>query len=114
MHGPSEVKIEMDMAAPDAERVLGKKFDVEMIAPDVIFGEGPVWDKRTKALYFIDICGDTIWKWKPGGKHEADHEALEAGERHGDRQGRPARRRGLGRAHGVPHRRGRPQPRRRS
>ena len=71
MHGSGEVKIAMDMAAPDAERVLGKTFDVELIAPGVIFGEGPVWDKRTKALYFTDICGDTIYKWKPGGKHEA-------------------------------------------
>lgn len=57
MHGPSEVKVEMDMAAPDAERVLGKKFDVEITHPGVIFGEGPVWDTRTKHLYYTDICG---------------------------------------------------------
>lgn len=40
MHGPSEVTIELDNAAPDAERVLGKKFDVDVIAPGIIFGEG--------------------------------------------------------------------------
>ena len=71
MHGPSEVKVEMDMAAPDAEQVLGKKFDVEITHPGVIFGEGPVWDTRTKTLYYVDICGDTIWKWKPGGKPQS-------------------------------------------
>jgi gluconolactonase len=71
MHAPSEVKVEMDMAAPDAERVLGKKFDVEIIAPGVIFGEGPVWDTRTRHLYYTDICGNTIWKWKPGGRPQA-------------------------------------------
>ncbi len=49
MHAPSAVKVEMDMAAPDAERVLGRMFDVEIIAPGVIFGEGPVWDTRTKS-----------------------------------------------------------------
>lgn len=70
MHGPSEVRIEMDMAAPDAQRVLGSKFDVEIVAPGVIFGEGPVWDTRTKALYFTDICGNAVYRWKPGGKHE--------------------------------------------
>jgi len=71
MHAPSEVKVEMDMAAPDAQRVLGKKFDVEITHPGVIFGEGPVWDTRTRHLYYTDICGNTIWKWKPGGKPEA-------------------------------------------
>ena len=70
MHGTEELKIGMDMAAPDAARVLGAKFEPEVIAQGVIFGEGPVWDKRTKALYFTDICGDTIYRWKAGGKHE--------------------------------------------
>lgn len=71
MHAPSEVRIEMDMASAEAERVLGKKFDVGIVAPGVIFGEGPVWDRRTKHLYYTDICGNAIWKWRPGGKPEA-------------------------------------------
>src|SRR5687767_5073716 len=52
-------------------RLLLEKKNVKMVAPNVIFGEGPVWDKRTKALYFVDICGYTISTWKPRGKHEA-------------------------------------------
>ena len=70
MHGQSEVKVVMDMAAPDAKRVLGDKFDVEVIATGVIFGEGPVWDTRTKALYYTDICGNTVYRWKRGAKAE--------------------------------------------
>jgi gluconolactonase len=64
----SEVKVELDTAAPDAGRVLGSKFDVDVIAPNIIFGEGPIWDAQEKHLSFVDIIGDTIWRWKPGGK----------------------------------------------
>lgn len=70
MHGPTAVKIELDNAAPDAERILGSTFDVDVIAPNIIFGEGPIWDKREKRLSFVDIVGDSIWQWKPGGKPE--------------------------------------------
>ena len=30
------------------------------------FGEGPVWDKRTQADVWVDIIGNTIWRWTPG------------------------------------------------
>lgn len=70
MHESSAVTVELDMAAPDAERVLGSTFDVDVIARDIIFGEGPVWDRQGDQLYFVDIVGDTIWKWKPGGEPE--------------------------------------------
>ena len=59
------------MLAPGGERIVGKNPPLDIIARDIIFGEGPVWDAHGKQLYFIDICGDTIWKWKPGGKPEA-------------------------------------------
>jgi gluconolactonase len=65
------VTIELDMAAPGAERVLGRRFEVDVIAKDVIFGEGPVWERRSKTLWFTDIIGDTIWKWKPNARAEA-------------------------------------------
>ena len=68
MHGSADgVKIELDMAAPGAERFIGAEFKVEVIARDIDFGEGPVWDRRQKLLFFTDICGDTVWKWKPDG-----------------------------------------------
>jgi gluconolactonase len=72
MHGPLEqLKIEVDMLAPGGERIVGKSQPLDIIARGVIFGEGPVWDARNKQLFYTDIIGDTIWKWKPGGKPKA-------------------------------------------
>ena len=72
MHGPLEhLKIEVDLLAPGGERIVGKNPPLDVIARDIIFGEGPVWDARNKQLFFTDIIGDTIWKWKPGGRQEA-------------------------------------------
>lgn len=59
-------QIEVDMRAPGAERIVDSNPPWETIAEDIVFGEGPVWDKRNQQFFFTDICGDTIWKWKPG------------------------------------------------
>jgi len=67
MHGSlDELKIEVDMLAPGAERIVGRDLSLDIIARDILFGEGPVWDARNQQLFFTDIVGDTIWKWKPG------------------------------------------------
>jgi gluconolactonase len=72
MHGSLEhLKIEIDMLAAGAERIVGKNPPLDVIAQDIIFGEGPVWDARNKQLFFTDIIGDTVWKWKPGAGAEA-------------------------------------------
>jgi len=66
MHGSlADLKIEVDMLAPGAERIIGKSPPLDIIARDIIFGEGPVWDARNQQFFFTDIIGDTIWKWKP-------------------------------------------------
>ena len=66
MHGSlDDLKIDIDMLAPGGERIAGKNPPLDIIARDIIFGEGPVWDARNAQLYFTDIIGDTIWKWKP-------------------------------------------------
>ena len=62
--------IEIDMKAPGAERVVGTNPPLDIIARDIIFGEGPVWDARNQQFFFTDIIGDTIWKWQPGGRLE--------------------------------------------
>lgn len=61
-----DLKVEVDMLVPGAERLTGARVTLELIAQDIIFGEGPVWDRRTKRFFFTDIVGDTIWKWAPG------------------------------------------------
>jgi gluconolactonase len=72
MHGSlDDLKIEVDMLAPGGERIVGSNPPLDIIARDIIFGEGPVWDHRGKQLYFTDIIGDTIWKWKAKGGLEA-------------------------------------------
>ncbi len=66
MHGPLEhLKVEVDLLTSAGERVVGKNHPLDIIARDIIFGEGPVWDARNKQLFFTDIIGDTIWKWSP-------------------------------------------------
>ena len=72
MHGSfKDLKVEFDLLAPGAERIVGKNPRLDLIARDVIFGEGPVWDPLSKQLYYTDIIGDTIWKVKPGSKPKA-------------------------------------------
>jgi gluconolactonase len=72
MHGSLDhLKIEIDLLAHGGERIVGKNPPLDIIARDIIFGEGPVWDARGKQLYFTDIIGDTIWKWKPKSGLEA-------------------------------------------
>jgi gluconolactonase len=67
IHGPLDhLKVEIDMLTPAGERAVGKDHPIDIIARDIIFGEGPVWDARNKQLFFTDIIGDTVWKWKPG------------------------------------------------
>lgn len=39
---------------------------LEQIADGLLFGEGPVWDRQAGALLWVDILGDTIWRWIPG------------------------------------------------
>jgi gluconolactonase len=58
--------MEFDMAAPGFERILPRESELEVIAHDLYFGEGPVWNKRTGELFWVDIIGDTIWKRTPG------------------------------------------------
>ena len=108
MHGSlDDLKIEVDMLAPEAERIVGKNPPLDIIARDIIFGEGPVWDARNKQLFFTDIIGDTIWKWKPRRRAEAVlRPSVKANGMALDLE-IPAGRRRLGRAHGVPHREGR-------
>ncbi len=67
MHASLEhLSIEVDLRAPGWDRIVGESPDFEVVAHDIVFGEGPVWDARAGVLYFTDIIGDTIWKWTPG------------------------------------------------
>jgi gluconolactonase len=57
---------EIDMRGAGSGRIIGDAPPLDVIHRGVVFGEGPVWDRRRKALFFTDIVGDTIWMWTPG------------------------------------------------
>ncbi|HEY4372368.1 MAG TPA: SMP-30/gluconolactonase/LRE family protein [Burkholderiales bacterium] len=59
--------LDVDMTAPGFEKIVTPESRLDVIAHDLMFGEGPVWNKRTGEFFWVDIIGDTIWKWKPGG-----------------------------------------------
>src|SRR3954466_12929203 len=61
-----EVAMDIDMAAPGFERLVDRGAPLDKIAHGLYFGEGPVWDRRNQQLFWVDIIGNTIWKWKPG------------------------------------------------
>lgn len=62
--------MDIDMTAPGLERIVPEGATLDRIAHGLEFGEGPVWNAREGCLLFVDIVGDTIWKWTPGVGHE--------------------------------------------
>ncbi len=58
--------MDIDMIAPGLERIVGPDPPLDRVAQGTIFGEGPVWDRRKQQLFFVDIIGNSIWKWMPG------------------------------------------------
>jgi gluconolactonase len=81
--------IEVDMAAPGFERIVPRSSELDVIANDLLFGEGPVWNKRTGEFFWVDIIGDAIWKWKRGvGREVVMRPSYKADGMTFDRQGR--------------------------
>jgi gluconolactonase len=81
--------MEVDMAAPGFERIVPRSSEMDVIANDLLFGEGPVWNKRTGEFFWVDIIGDTIWKWKPGvGREVVMRPSYKADGMTFDREGR--------------------------
>jgi gluconolactonase len=52
--------------SPKFHDIVPKDAVLERVSHGHIFTEGPVWNSRDGALYWTDIIGNTIWKWKPG------------------------------------------------
>ena len=66
--------MDIDKIAPGLERLIEPGTVMDVVADGMHFGEGPVWDRREKVLYWVDIIGNSIWKWKPGvGKELVKH-----------------------------------------
>ena len=58
--------MDTDLRAEGFDRVADLQPPLDSIAQGMSFGEGPVWDRRKKVMYWVDIIGNTIWKWTPG------------------------------------------------
>ena len=58
--------MDTDKEAAGFERIVPRHAFLDRIACELIFGEGPVWNARQSYLSWVDIVGDTIWKWTPG------------------------------------------------
>jgi len=58
--------MDIDRLAPGLDRIVDPDPPLDRIAHGLIFSEGPVWDQRGRQLFFVDIIGNTIWKWVPG------------------------------------------------
>ncbi|MFQ6029733.1 MAG: SMP-30/gluconolactonase/LRE family protein [Dehalococcoidia bacterium] len=56
----------LEAASPGFNRIVDPEAKLDRIAHGHIFTEGPVWNTRDKSLVYVDIIGDTIWKWQPG------------------------------------------------
>ena len=59
------VTMDVDMRSARGTSLFGESQPLEVIGRDILFGEGPAWDRRNRRLFFTDICGDTIQAWDP-------------------------------------------------
>ena len=58
--------LDIDMTKPGFERLVSGEAPLDRIHHGMSFGEGPLWNRRESAFYWVDIVGDTIWRWRDG------------------------------------------------
>jgi len=58
-------RIDVDFATTELARIVTKHSSIEVIADDLSFGEGPVWNARLGYLNWVDIVASSIWRWRP-------------------------------------------------
>lgn len=81
--------MEVDLASTAFQRIVPAHSELEVIAGDLRFGEGPVWNSKTEEFYWVDIISDTIWKYKRGiGREVVMRPSYKADGLTFDRQGR--------------------------
>jgi gluconolactonase len=81
--------VDIDMKAPGIDEITGDDPPLDVIAHGLVFGEGPVWDRREQRLLFTEIIGDAIWEYRPGvGAKRIIHPSSHANGMTFDREGR--------------------------
>jgi gluconolactonase len=56
----------VEFHSPAMREIADPEPPLVQIVQGLIFGEGPVWNRREKRLYFVDIVGDKVLRWSPG------------------------------------------------
>ena len=81
--------MDIDMKTPGIDEIAGDDPPLDVIAHGIVFGEGPVWDRRKGRLLFTEIIGDAIWEYTPGvGVKRIIHPSSHANGMTFDRAGR--------------------------
>lgn len=47
-------------------------FKIEKVSDSSSLGEGPHWDSETQSLYYVDIIGKSVHKYKPATKEHSE------------------------------------------
>jgi gluconolactonase len=58
--------LELDMTVPGLSRLVSANAPLDCIHHGLLFGEGPLWNRRDATFLWVDIVGDTIFRWRPG------------------------------------------------
>jgi gluconolactonase len=81
--------LELDKAAPGLSRLVSADAPLDRLHHGLTFGEGPVWNRRDGTFFWVDIVGDTIFRWTPGtGAQAFIHPSGKANGLTFDREGR--------------------------
>lgn len=81
--------LEIDRDTPALARLVSRDAPLERIHHGMGFGEGPLWNRRDGTFLWVDIVGDTIWRWKRGaGAEPLIRPSTKANGLTFDRQGR--------------------------
>ena len=81
--------LELDLETPGLSRLLAADAPLDRIYHGMTFGEGPVWNRRDDSFLWVDIVGDTIYRYRKGvGTEVLIHPSGKANGMTFDRQGR--------------------------
>ena len=58
--------LEIDKSTGAFARLVSPDAPLDRIYHGLSFGEGPLWNRRDGTFLWVDIVGDTIYRWKPG------------------------------------------------
>jgi gluconolactonase len=58
--------LEIDLATPALARLVSREAPLDRLYHGLTFGEGPLWSHRDGTFRWVDIVGDTIYRFKPG------------------------------------------------